>query len=136
MERRFSSKVDAWLGAAILVAIAGSGFASAVAYRGGGFENTLVAITVLLAGALFPLWLCLSTNYIVRDDLLLIRCGPFSWRVPKATIRSVKATRNPLSSPALSLDRLRIDYGAGKYVMVSPANPSEFRKALGFTETS
>jgi hypothetical protein len=38
----------------------------------------------------------------------------------------VLATRSPLSSPALSLDRIRIDYGKGKSVMISPLNKADF----------
>jgi hypothetical protein len=45
-------------------------------------------------------------------------------------IRTVTPTRNPLSSPALSLDRLRIDYGRGRRIMVSPRDPGAFLREL------
>ena len=39
---------------------------------------------------------------------------------------NIRPTRNPLSSPALSLDRLRIDYGSGRSIMVSPEDKDKF----------
>jgi hypothetical protein len=42
----------------------------------------------------------------------------------------VDSTRNPLSSPAMSLDRLRIEYGQGKAIMISPEPRAEFLRQL------
>ena len=47
-----------------------------------------------------------------------------------ADIIDVTETRNPLSSPALSLDRLRIRYGADKHIMVSPDDKTGFLDAI------
>ncbi len=46
------------------------------------------------------------------------------------TIRKVYATRNPLSSPALSLDRLAIVYNKYDEVLVSPKNREDFIQEL------
>ncbi|MFQ5610075.1 MAG: PH domain-containing protein [Woeseiaceae bacterium] len=44
----------------------------------------------------------------------------------------MQPTRNPLSSPALSLDRLKITYGPkNRKVLVSPADKESFVQALG-----
>jgi hypothetical protein len=42
----------------------------------------------------------------------------------------VESTRNPASSPALSLDRLLIRYGGGSEIMVSPADKAGFMAAI------
>ena len=39
-------------------------------------------------------------------------------------------TRDPLSSPALSLDRLKVSYGPKKHVLISPANKAGFLSAI------
>lgn len=39
-------------------------------------------------------------------------------------------TRGPLSSPALSLDRLRIEYGKRGVVLISPREKEAFVRAL------
>jgi hypothetical protein len=45
-------------------------------------------------------------------------------------ITSVKRTRNPLSSPALSTDRLEIKYGKWDFVLISPKNEERFCEIL------
>jgi len=70
-----------------------------------------------------------STYYRIDGHTLVIRSSIFSWRVPIGEIRSITPTRSALSSPALSLDRLRIEYG-GKAIMVSPEDPKRFIEAL------
>jgi hypothetical protein len=71
-----------------------------------------------------------GTHYTVAGDTLRVACGPFRWKVPIDAIQSVEATRSPLSSPALSLDRLRIHYGKRR-IMVSPSDKAGFLKAIG-----
>ena len=71
-----------------------------------------------------------GTHYTVSGNTLRVACGPFRWKVPLDAIQSVEATRNPLSSPALSLDRLRIHYGRRR-IMVSPSDKAGFLKAIG-----
>jgi hypothetical protein len=70
-----------------------------------------------------------STYYLIDAGTLVIRSSMFTWRVPIAEIRSITPTRSALSSPALSLDRLRIEYGR-KAIMVSPEDPKRFIEAL------
>jgi Bacterial PH domain len=70
-----------------------------------------------------------STYYLIDAGTLVIRSSVFSWRVPIAEIRSITPTRSALSSPALSLDRLRIEYG-GKAIMVSPVDRRRFIESL------
>jgi hypothetical protein len=51
--------------------------------------------------------------------------------VPIAEIESVKPSRNPLSSPACSLDRLHVRYHSSKRgVLVSPADKPGFLHEL------
>ena len=46
-------------------------------------------------------------------------------------IESVAPTRNPLTSMALSLDRLAIKTRGGRGVLISPRNKEQFLKHLG-----
>ncbi|MGB5210221.1 MAG: PH domain-containing protein [Gammaproteobacteria bacterium] len=88
-------------------------------------------VAVMLSTALFIVWILTGTRYTVDQGVLIIRCGPFRQRLRIADIESVEATRSPLSSPALSLDRLRITYGGGKRVLVSPEDKARFQTAIG-----
>lgn len=90
-------------------------------------------LTMLGAAALslgLPIWLMFSTVYEIRSDQLVVRSGPLTWKIPRDAITDVRPSRSLLSSPALSLKRLRIDYGEGKYILISPADIDGFRRAL------
>ena len=88
-----------------------------------------IAISALLVLGL-PLWLAASTSYTVTSDQLLVRSGPFRWRVQLSDITSISPSRSALSAPALSLTRLEIRYGAGQSLLVSPKDKDAFIKAL------
>lgn len=84
--------------------------------------------TVIAVG--LPIWLLFSTRYIVSEDALLVRSGPFSWHIDRAAITSVQPSGSALSSPALSLNRLRIEYGDGRAIMISPEDHAAFIAAI------
>ncbi|GIW80748.1 MAG: hypothetical protein KatS3mg105_2555 [Gemmatales bacterium] len=92
-----------------------------------------------LLGYLLPIlavliwWPFLSTSYTITDSHLELRCCFLCWRIPLADIEEVFPTRNPLSAPACSLDRLRINYrknGKLVFALVSPKDKEGFVKAL------
>jgi hypothetical protein len=95
----------------------------------------------LLAGVMFgsaggQLWVLATTDYTVTGHELRVRSGPFRWRIRIDDIRGVAPTRSPLSSPALSLDRLRIDYGTGNAIMISPRDRDAFLRTLAERRSS
>src|SRR5262245_10086983 len=131
MERiSFPSKVDRWLGIVLVISTVVS---VAGVFVVGMEVSPVVAVflsPLMLLGVALPLWLVSSTRYTIDSSDLHVRCGPFAWRVPLSEIRSITPTRNALSSPALSLDRLRIDFGRDGSIMVSPRNRERFLEEL------
>ena len=125
---RFESKRDLWL-VVLMRGLPVLALAVIVAatrdYRGA----IAGAIILLIVELFFFETLLRGTYYIVEAPALIIRSSIFQWRVPINEIRAVTPTRSPLSSPALSLDRLRIDYGT-RAIMVSPDDPRRFIEAL------
>jgi hypothetical protein len=83
-------------------------------------------VLAIYVGVLFPM------RYGLDDTHLLVRFGLLRLRIPLADIAEVQPTRNPLSSPALSLDRLSVQFGKGilDTVMISPADRGHFVDAL------
>jgi hypothetical protein len=67
-------------------------------------------------------------QYGMDETDLVIRVGLCRRRIPLAEILEVHPTRNPMSSPALSLDRLHVQFGPGffKAVMISPMDRDRF----------
>lgn len=127
----YPSKRDPWLvgtmGAGIFV-IALS--AAVIVFSRPLLESTLTAAIALIAIG-FMFWILFGTQYRIDERTLLVVSGPFRWRVPIDSIISITATHNPLSAPALSLDRLEICYGRQRSILVSPQDRAGFLQALG-----
>lgn len=127
---RFKSKVDSWFVAVLIVAALGALAACGLAVREGPPGSAFAAVLIVSLAMALPIWLLAATDYVLEADELRIRSGPFRWRIRLEEIQSVQPSRNPLSSPALSLDRLRITYGPGKYILISPEDKTGFLREL------
>jgi membrane protein YdbS with pleckstrin-like domain len=129
--KRFKSKVDRWL-LFLLVAVMVFEVVimSIAATQLGSPRESIILIVAALAIVALIGSMLVGTHYTVSGNTLRVACGPFRWKVPIDAIQSVEATRSPLSSPALSLDRLRIQYGKRR-IMVSPSDKTGFLKAIG-----
>ncbi len=124
----FRSRVDAWY--YILLMVIGGITLHAITRPDSNVDEVGAAVLVVFVFAL-PIWLLWSTRYIVTDDLLAVRSGPFFWNIPREDIHSLAPSRSPLSSPALSLERIEISYGDDKVLLVSPDDRRGFAAALG-----
>jgi len=132
LTRRFRSKVDAWIVVALAAAFVGQVFALvAVVQTSPPDPWRIVVILAIVSGLLLFVSLPLRTHYTVVDGQLVIVSGPFRWCIPLSDITGVEPSRAPWSSPALSLDRLKISYGERRCVLVSPADKRGFLQAIG-----
>jgi len=133
--QKFKSKIDRWiqlmLGAAIAVDLV---VLTQIALRPGAPLATTLTVLLGIASIVLIGSLMLCTYYTVDKEILRIVCGPFRWRIAVRDIISVTPSRSPLSSPALSLDRLLIRYGKGRRILVSPADKRGFLRAVGHDE--
>ncbi len=126
---RFRSAVDRWL-AVVLVAGPAVGVLLPLFAAYGHAEWPWPSfISAVVFGAiyglfLFPLW------YELGEDAVIIRFGRFRSRVRYAELRAVRPTGNPISSPALSLDRLHLDAGSALGPNISPRERDAFLDAL------
>ena len=122
----YRSAVDPWLwlvlaGSIVVIVLTGG----TLLVAGDGPSRAIGVVSGLIGGGL-PLWVLTSTSYTLTPAELIVRSGPFRWRRPLADITSITPTRNPLSSPALSLDRLRIETRGKAALMISPADRAGF----------
>ena len=134
MTQVFPSKRDGWLVAVIWVAgalLLGTAWIPVVVGPYGALRVPIALVHLAAAG--FAFWVLYGTGYRVGERELLVRSGPFRWRIPIDAIVSVTRSTNPISSPACSLDRLRIAYRGARgerALLVSPADRSGFLAAL------
>lgn len=78
---------------------------------------------------LFLSWIYFGTRYKVEENYLKIYCGPMCKTVDIHKLKAIRKTRNPLSAPACSLDRIEIR-GKKIYTLLSPENREEFIEKL------
>jgi Bacterial PH domain len=130
VSERFVSKRDGWIVAVLWIASLVDFGVAAWLWFGDDAAPAFVA-PLLLAAGVFQLHVLYGTDYTVESDVLRVRASFFRWHIPLAAIDSIEPTRNPLSSPACSLDRLLIRYAGGRRVMISPADKEGFLRALG-----
>lgn len=124
----YPSKRDLWIAALLWVTVLILLFGAWVVWQAPGeplYRLGLTAVFALFAG--FIVSILHGTRYELRGEELVVRSGPIRWSRSVHAIREVTPTRSPLSSPALSLDRLAIRVrGARVPVLVSPAAREEF----------
>lgn len=89
----------------------------------------VAAATVLVIVLLFSVFT--RTHYTVANGTLRVVSGPFRRTIPLSDITGVEPTRNPMSSPALSMDRLKVSYGKKKFILISPEDKAGFLNAIG-----
>ncbi len=124
----YPSKRDWWLEILLLLAAAGAAAAAVAVWFSPEPLGVRVGITAgSAATAAFVLWVLYGTSYTLTDERLVIRSGPLRWTVPFAAIEEVFPTRNPLSAPACSLDRLHIRRNdARRWLLISPDAKAAF----------
>lgn len=115
----YKSKVDWWLIAVILIAF-GYPIVDGILSE----EYVLSAVFIVLLVLFY--FLAKSIQYKIDGENLVI------WRtkIPIQSIHKVYRTRMPLSSPALSLDRIAIVYNKYDEIFISPKEREEFIKEL------
>ena len=91
-------------------------------------------LCILGAAILLTVWLLADIRCVITGDTLRLKIFsviPYGPRVHIDDIISVKRSYNPLSAPAASLKRLRLDFADGRcYWLISPARETEFIDAL------
>jgi len=89
---------------------------------------------VIYSLIIFLIWLPIfNTYYVVDQNKLIIKSMVFRWKINIDDITKIEETHNPLSSPALSLDRIKIYYfknGSVNSIMISPKDKEGFFQAI------
>jgi len=130
---KFRSKIDWWLLLIFIVITANIVIkiyeANHLYSLASNFPHLIIYSLVI-----FIIWLPIfNTYYVVENNTLVIKSLVFRWKIKLNDITQIEPTHNPLSSPALSLDRLKIYYMKNEKiatVMISPKNKEAFLQAI------
>lgn len=98
-------------------------------------QNLVMFIVGILNNALL-LWLWFDTNYKIDDENLIVKNGPFKSTIDIKSIHKLRATKTLLAGPALSIDRIEIQYKRYDFVIVSPKEKNKFIESLLSKNTS
>jgi hypothetical protein len=124
----FKSKVDLWL--IPLLAMPPIAAVATLISTYQASEGVLIGWISVIAVALMYVGLVYPVEYIMTPEALVIRFGLVRSKVEYESLEGVRPTRNPLSSPALSLDRLHLECGRSLGPYISPADKDGFLTAL------
>jgi amino acid transporter len=102
--------------------------------------GSIADVIVPLAAAGLIIWLITTTYYEINGNTLKVAAGPIRHQIDINNIKSIRPSRNPLASPALSLDRLEVTYSkptgkvdtiySWKTVLISPKEKDLFIQEL------
>src|SRR5436305_5961222 len=113
----FPSKIDSWIMSLMILPL---GISIVVVGSALGANPPLPALFLLVGIEVLVLALIVgtvrSTRYEVTDREVIVRSPPFRWRIAIESIESIRPSRRPASSPALSLARLEIRYCGGRWL--------------------
>ena len=126
----YKSKIDWWIAVLLAVAFFVSLFAALNALGAYTPNATWTALLIGAPGILIPALAVLATRYTIDGNLLVVRSGPLRWPIPISEISAITPTHDPIASPALSLNRLRIDYGRNKSILISPRDRNGFIRQI------
>ncbi|QHV96661.1 PH domain-containing protein [Spirosoma endbachense] len=91
------------------------------------YKGLWAGVGIILVVSLLILHLFMTTRYKLDKNTLNIQSGFFFHKeIPIASIKKIIETRNPISSPALSLDRIELVYNRFDSVLLSPEDKMDF----------
>jgi hypothetical protein len=127
--KTYPSRIDIWLFVVFGIVIGAMFVGMGVSVATEGWLRFMQGAFVVFGVIGFLVWIVLGTNYTLEGRDLIVRSGPFTWRILIDEITSIerpKGFARAHSSPALSMDRLMVTYRNNKRLMISPAEKEKF----------
>ncbi len=100
--------------------------------NGAPLLGILIMSAIMVPIIAFTLNIFFGTSYTIIDqNELIVKCGMiYHSTVPISSIKSIRKTRNPISAPAPSMDRIELHYGKWDSVILSPRDKRNFINEL------
>jgi hypothetical protein len=120
----YPSKIDLWLAALLIGApLFVIGFGIYLTITSG--PSGMIGIYIGLFMGCVMAALSLPCRYSLTDSALIIQCGLLKEEIRYEKIKNASLSSNPLSAPALSLSRVKVDLENG-FRLISPINREAF----------
>ena len=128
---KFKGKVDWWMHLVFIMLAMLTVVGILMLFSGMLVTGIIISvISAPIMVILLPAWF--NTYYEIKDGILKTRCGVIKYDdIDISRIVSVASTKNPISAPALSLDRLEISYrwksaAVIDHIVIAPADKQGF----------
>lgn len=129
----FRSKIDWWV-LGFIVAMSGLLIQLLLTMYVKGTMQEYPEHTVVYMLTVILLWMpVMTTRYVLTEHELIIHSMLFKWNIPFSDIQKISQTDHLDVSPALSLDRVKIEYikdGKLKQMLISPKKSQGFCQQL------
>lgn len=90
------------------------------------FDGVWQMLLIIVPVIIFIAHMYINTYYIVKDNMLIVKCGFTKKIFDINTFRKIAETNNAASAPALSQDRLELFYNGYESIVISPKNKAGF----------
>jgi len=124
----YYSKVDWWLIGVIIGSVLFCIVLGIFIYNQSRIGSIICFGSGVFTGGLFLLF-AFPCKYTLTEDRVIIQSGFFRQEALYSQITGVRKSNNPLSAPALSLQRVKITMTNG-FKLVSPKNREQFIEEL------
>ncbi len=125
----YYSKKDFWLGALLWIPLIAA--VGIVLYSFEPITSMFVSLAIMLVCLAFVAWIWVDTKYTIKNGEMKINAGPINYApVPIPKIKSIRKTKTWLSSPACSMDRIKISYNKYDSIVISPMRLKDFLESL------
>jgi hypothetical protein len=95
-------------------------------------EFIITTVFVIPVPGLF-LWCWLGTYYLIDNETLIARCGPFIRRVLINDITLIRLNQRTISGiwkPTLSFESIEVQYKTDRSIYITPQNQDDFLSEL------
>lgn len=107
---KFQGKIDVWWYFVLIFFNVIFVFALCSSNKTGGIAGLFIAFLLWVVCDIFMFQVTFKNYVYLDEEELIIFFGPIKQRIRNNEILSVSSTHNPLSSMAISLDRIRIQW--------------------------
>ncbi|OMP67853.1 PH domain-containing protein [Domibacillus epiphyticus] len=93
-------------------------------------NNKVITTIILLIPAIYLLWIWFGTRYEIQQSILNVHFGPYKKIIDIGTISTIRQTKNPFIDPALSGDKIEINYNEFETINISPKDKEAFLRQI------
>lgn len=89
-----------------------------------------ILVIMAVALLLFTGSIWFFTRYIIQGEKLIVQCGFIKRIIDIQKITSIRETKNIITAPALSIERIEINYHPYETIQISPKNRALYIETL------